>query len=412
MTPFYILVDCNNFYVSCERAFNPFYQGKPVVVLSNNDGCIIARSQEAKNLGLIMGEPYFKASKTCLENNVHVLSSNYELYGDMSERVMIILKQFSFEYELYSIDEAFLKVPLSSQEALQQIALIIQSRVLKWTGIPVSIGIGPTKTLAKVANYWAKKGCGISLLLTQKQIEHSLKNLPVEDVWGVGKKRAQKLKSCNIQTALDLQRAPSKFIRKLFTVTGEQLVFELNGLSCWDLSEKTPKQQIQFTRSFNRPITTLNEMIKALIDYTTRAAEKLREENLLTGCISFYFRTSKWDKNPIYQEKVLLLEAATNDTRTLIKVITQKVPALFQENALYKKAGICLHDLKPPSTHKTLFGTQEYTPKLMCVLDQLNKTFGKNTVFFASQLGSKPWLMASSYRTPRYTTCWEEILQI
>ena len=409
---FYLLVDCNNFYVSCERVFNPIYQGKPVIVLSNNDGCAIARSQEAKDLGIKMGEPYFKISNLCRTHKVRILSSNYELYGDMSERVMSVLRQFSPNYEIYSIDEAFLKVTLSSRAELEALIKSIRQRVLKWTGIPVSIGGGPTKTLAKIANYWAKKQKGLLVLQQQDEIKSALGALPVANIWGVGYQRAQTLKRHNIQSALDLQRTPIKFIRKIFTVTGEKLALELRGIPCLDLEVGTAKKQIQYTRSFGRPITTLKHMLEALTDYTARAAEKLRQEKLLTSCISFYLRTSKWDKNPVYIEAILPLEQATDDTRVLVKTITPKVFTLFKENQNYKKAGVCLMGLKPSSKNQDLFGKSENPTPLMQTMDIINQTFGKNTLFLASQLNDKSWTMASSNRTPRYTTCWDELMRV
>tara|TARA_B000000565_G_scaffold186937_1_gene142225 strand:+ start:8850 stop:10094 length:1245 start_codon:yes stop_codon:yes gene_type:complete len=410
---FYLLVDCNNFYVSCERVFNPLYRNKPVIILSNNDGCAIARSQEAKDLGIKMGEPYFKISKLCQAHKVHVLSSNYELYGDMSERVMSVLRQFSPKYEIYSIDEAFLKITSSSPRIeFETFIKSIRQRVLQWTGIPVSIGAGPTKTLAKIANYWAKKQSGILVLQQKDEIKSTLGSLPVSDIWGVGHRRAQTLKRHNIQSALDLQRAPIKFIRKIFTVTGEKLALELRGVPCLDLEADTAKKQIQYTRSFGQPITTLKHMLEALTDYTARAAEKLRQEKLLTNCISFYLRTSKWDKNPVYIEAVLPLEQATDDTRVLVKMITRKAFTIFKEGRNYKKAGVRLMDLKSPSTSKNLFKQAENSTALMKTIDAINQTFGKNTLLLASQLNDKSWAMTSSNRTPRYTTCWDDLVQV
>jgi DNA polymerase V len=277
--PMFALADCNNFYASCERVFQPRLEGRPVVVLSNNDGCVIARSDEAKALGLKMGDPYHLHREQLIGHGVTVFSSNYALYGDMSRRVMDTLGMFTPEIELYSIDEAFLNLAGFERRGLMEYARLIRATVRRDTGIPVSIGIGPTKTLAKIANHLAKarpETCGV-YNLSEAEVDHVLAGIEVREVWGVGPRWAKWLEKQEIATALDLKRTDPKAIRRKMTVVGEHLVYELNGRSCLPLELVTPPRQgLTVSRSFGQPLTTLHPMKEALVQFTGRAAEKLR----------------------------------------------------------------------------------------------------------------------------------------
>ena len=301
MPPIFALVDCNNFYVSCERVFQPCLNGKPVVVLSNNDGCVIARSEEAKALGIPMGLPFFQMRERFTGHTIETYSSNYALYGDMSTRVMTILKQFSPEVEVYSIDEAFLNLAGCGNGDLISYGHLIHRSVKQWTGIPISIGIGETKTLAKLANRLAKRSDhvqGVVDLTSSQHQDDILASIPVKDIWGIGRSYSRLLQSNGIRTALELRDADDRWIRQQMGVVGVRIVWELRGISCLPLElSPPPKKSLMVSRSFGRPIATLDEMREAVATYTTRAAEKLRRHRLAAGILSVFLMTNRFKED-------------------------------------------------------------------------------------------------------------------
>lgn len=299
----YGLIDCNNFYASCERVFNPGLQNKPIVILSNNDGCIISRSNEAKALGIPMGAPYFKYKGLIEKSKTAVFSSNFSLYGDMSARVMSFLPYFSPDFEVYSIDEAFLTLDLAQLPSPTLYAKAIQHTLLKSTGLPVSIGLAPTKTLAKVANYIAKKKTSDGIFeLTESNLETHLASLDIEEVWGIGRKLGPKLRQRGILTALDLKRSPPVVMRRQFNVIMEKMVHELNGYPCLTLEDISPKDTITSSRSFGQKVTELSHLKEALATHCAKACQKLRAQGTVARGIILFIKTSKHDENQLYTQ--------------------------------------------------------------------------------------------------------------
>lgn len=424
--PIFALADCNNFYVSCERIFNPKLQDRPVIILSNNDGCVISRSNEAKALGIPMGIPYFKCKKFCIDNNVEVFSSNYTLYGDMSSRVMTKFKELVPEVETYSIDEAFLNFSnLPSSIDLSQHAKRIKATIAKDLGLPISIGIGSTKTLAKIANSIAKKDAsGVFDLRDTTLLNNILSNLKVHEIWGVGKNIAIHLSRLGIATALQLSRSDPKLIRKAFGVIGEKMVKELNGVSCLELdTDMQPKKGITISRSFGRPVTDLNELQEAIADYSAKACEKMRAQNSKTKEIVVFISTY-WhrDREGYYRNsKSLILPSPTDNTSLIIQNAKKLLQDIYKPNLQYKKVGIYLIDLSNQTqTQQSLFSfydkaDQEATAKgekLMHAMDQINRKMGKGAVFHAAQGTTKDWSMKSALKSPDYTTNWDQLLKV
>jgi DNA polymerase V len=318
------LVDCNNFYVSCERLFQPMLHGKPVVVLSNNDGCVIARSDEAKALGIPMGLPAFKLADLVKKHCLEVYSSNYTLYGDLSARVMTTLTQWTPEVEVYSIDEAFLKFSPLPSDALMAYGQSMRATIQQWTGIPVSIGIASTKTLAKLANRLAKRSPeakGVIALTSPAEIEAVLACTPIEDIWGIGRGYARRLHAHEIRTALQLRDVHDRWVRQELGIVGLRLVWELRGISCLPLALcPPPKQSVMVSRSFGRPITTRTEMREAVATYMTRAAEKLRRHQVAAGVLTVFLMTNRFTDESQYANGVTMpLPIATQDTAELIR---------------------------------------------------------------------------------------------
>lgn len=413
----FALVDCNNFYVSCERVFNPKLIGKPVVVLSNNDGCIIARSNEAKALGIPMGAPLFKIADLVKTQGVITLSSNFTLYGDMSERVMQILNQFTPDIQIYSIDEAFLHL---TQKDTVAYARKIRETILQWTGIPVSIGIANTKTLAKVASHRAKKNPsagGVCSLETQNEIDATLDYLPVTDIWGIGSRSGVTLRKFGIITAKDLRDANDALIKKQLKIVGLRTVWELRGTSCLPLEEAPPpKKSITCSRSFGKKIETLQELSEAIASYTSRAAEKLRNQDSLASILTVYvvLHPIIEGRQQAYHVRVCLPEA-TDYTPRLIHLAIAGVKELFQEGNVYRKAGIILDGLvSNQSYQQDLFSPppSEKQTRLMKAIDRINKHYDTKKVRSAAEGFEKPWSMKQDRRTPHYTTDWTEILKI
>ncbi|CAM4429763.1 MAG: Protein UmuC [Legionellaceae bacterium] len=336
------LVDCNNFYVSCERVFNPKLANKPVVVLSNNDGCVVSRSNEAKALGIPMAIPVFKIKPLLKQYSVIALSSNYELYADMSHRVMTLLAEYCWDLEIYSIDEAFLKFTHLTHEALFELGKDLRKKMLKCLGLPISIGIAPTKTLAKIAGSYAKKNEGVMSLANLKENETLLHTFPIEDVWGIGRKLAPKLKQLGIRTALELTRYPSTLLRQHFNVEIQKIAQELIGISCLPLASLMPHKSIQSSRSFGVSVTDLTVLKEAISVYTATACEKLRAQRSHCQLMMIYLQTSRF-KEPRYRNAITLnLPEATNDTRVITKYAPSAITSLYRQGYEYTKCGIIL----------------------------------------------------------------------
>lgn len=420
----YALVDCNNFYVSCERVFNAQLWDKPVVVLSNNDGCIISRSQEAKALGIKMGEPYFQRRRWLREQGVHVFSSNYTLYGDMSGRVMKILADFTPHLEIYSIDEAFLDLS-GFGVACDWVAYAhtIQQRVKQWLGLPVCVGIGPTKTLAKAANFLAKKDRrqtgGVWVLDTPRKRQEGLTNMPVQDVWGIGRQHAARLEQAGIDTAWALAQKDEGWARRqLGGVVGVRLLRELQGKVCLWQELPQRKQSIACTRSFGKPVTSLEHLQEAVATYATRAAEKLRRQQSAARAITVFAHTNRHAPvEQYFKTKIIELPVASDSTLELVQLAVKAVQSLYREDILYGKAGVILTDLVPrEAVQADLFSTPAVLAHkgLMQALDTLNNLWGANTVTVAATGWHKEkrqgWQMLQQMQSNRYTTHWEELL--
>lgn len=413
----FALVDCNNFYVSCERAFNPRLAGRPVVVLSNNDGCIIARSDEAKALGIAMGTPAFKAADILEKNNVHIFSSNYTLYADISDRVMQTLSAFTPEIEIYSIDEAFLNLAALSQNP-QDYARHIKATVKKWTAMPVSIGIAHTKTLSKIANRIAKKSPdagGVFDLTNAGDINALLRTIAVEHVWGVGIRTAIKLKRAKIKTALDLKNADTCWIRKKFGVVGLRTVYELRGDVCYCLEQNPPtRKQVAVSRSFGEPVEDIEKLKEATAAFAVRAGEKLRQEKLFANLISVFAATSPFIKNKYFNSQTTAFEVATNDTTELIRAACLCVEKLYRKGCLFKKCGVVLHSLVfENQIQHNLFdiADREKSKRLMCAVDLINTRFD-SSVHWAAEGLTQGWQVKFKRRSRRFTTDWSELLEI
>ncbi len=419
----YALVDCNNFYVSCERVFNPKLADRPVVVLSNNDGCIVARSNEVKALGINMGGPYFKVRDVLKRHNVAVLSSNYTLYGDMSSRVMTTLGQFAPQVEVYSIDEAFLD--LSGFERLYKNLTdwgkAVRSTVMQWTGIPVSVGIAPTKTLAKVANRIAKrcKDCGgVAELLDERAQTTALAQTDVADIWGIGRRYARMLRANGIRTGAELRDAGLTWIRRRMTVVGMRTVLELRGRACITLElAPPPRKGIVRSRSFGSRVETLADLEEAVTFHISRAVEKLRSQRSVAGVLRVFLTTGMFNKNePRYANiTTIILPAATDDTPTLIHHAICGLRKIFRPGYRYKSAGVMLDEFtRRGEVQLNLFDPvdREKSRALMNVLDRINRNMGSDMLRYASQGTKHRWQMTQANRSPRYTTQWDELVKV
>ncbi len=411
----FALVDCNNFYVSCERVFAPKLQGRPVVVLSNNDGCIIARSNEAKALGIAMGTPFFKAARFLSRHGVTVFSSNYPLYGDMSWRVMTTIKKLEPDVEVYSIDEAFIRLPHSAILDLPEYGRRIRNIVRQHTGIPVSIGFGPTKTLAKIANRFAKKEdkyqgvCDLSSTSAQP----FLGRCPVGDVWGIGRQSSDKLQKQGITSALDLLKRDDGWIRRRLTVRGLRTVMELRGISCIELEKAGPSKSIASSKSFGYQVKSLNELREATATYVTQAAVKLRLQRSLAGCLQIYLRTNRFSRTQPYYAagETIKLPEATADTALLIKLALQGLEKIYRPGLRYQKTGVVLSRLSPAQRRQlSLFADpQKNRDKLMSALDLINARWGRFTIQHGVAGFAKPWQHRQDRKSPAYTTQWADL---
>ena len=417
------LIDVNNFYVSCERVFNPQLINRPVVVLSNNDGCAVARSNEVKALGIGMGAPWFKFKDLAKQHGIVAMSSNYALYADMSNRVMSILREYSPDQEVYSIDESFLDLTGFQSRDLVRYGQHMRQRILKWTGLPVCVGIGASKTLAKLANHCAKKRPQFKSVCNFNNMpEHDLDDLlgqiEVGEIWGVGRKLAPKLQALGFKSVLDLKRANPEQLRQQFSVVMEKTIRELNGTVCIDLEEVAPaKQQILSSRSFGHPVRDYNSLAESITLYMSRAAEKLRKQHSYAGAVYVYIRTSPFKENePFYSNGMTLcLPSPTDDTRLLVNAVLWGLKQLYKPNYNYAKAGVMLSELVAAQGVQTdLFGYSA-SPKsnaLMSTMDSINKKMGKEAIKLASEGFARPWKMKQGNKSPSYTSHWDEILRV
>lgn len=422
------IIDCNSFYCSCERLFKPQLRRKPVVVLSNNDGCIISISDEAKKLGIKMATPYFLSKPAIIENDVAVFSSNYNLYGDLSRRVMETVKTLVPEelVEVYSVDEAFLDLSFVPADELHEFAMNIRQRVEQWTGIEVSVGVAPTKTLAKVANHLAKKDkvgtqC-IMVLDTDEAIAHALQKTPAGDVWGVGQRSTQKLEAVGITDAWQLRQMPEQWARQhLGGVVGVRLIRELRGLQSLEIEPQLKnKKMITTTRMFGTVVTEIEDVKQAVATYVSRAAEKLRRQNSSAKVLTVFVvpkedtPAAKYRHGPT-QSGHIVLPSATSITHELIKPAMKLVEQLYSKGHIYKKAGVILSALEPDaSIQANLFvaPAKNKSRLLMDMIDNINFSMRDDMVKFASAGITKNWKMRQDLRSPRYTTRWNEIRDV
>lgn len=410
-----LLVDCNNFFVSCERVFDPSLHNAPVAVLSNNDGCVIARSNEVKALGIKMGEPYFKCKDIIKRHDVRVFSSNYILYADMSRRVMRALEHFASNIQIYSVDEAFLEVDLTDYGKLIEFARNIQQKIHQWTGIPVSIGIAPSKTLAKAANICAKKyRTGIYSLMNEYEQSRVLSHFKVDDIWGISTKLALRLNQLSIYNALELRDADPKRLRKNSSVGMERIIYELRGQPCFKLDNQLhTKKSILSSRSFGSKVTSLKQLEEAISNYAAKACVNLRKQNSKAEGITVFVKALSHPVGAaLHLSENITLSTPTSDSVTIIKHAKTLINKLFNAKCSYKKCGILLYDLVDASYQQETFFAQEDSAKqqkLMETIDAVNDQMGKNSLFHLSQGIQRDWSMRANHCSPRYTTHWNEL---
>ena len=397
------LIDCNSFYVSCERLFNPKIRRLPVVVLSNNDGCIISRSNEAKALGIKMGEPYFKARNIIIKNNVQVFSSNYSLYGDISRRVMRTLKRFNSKIEIYSIDEAFLDLSNFSDKDVKDVGKEIRNTVLQWTGIPTSIGIAETKTLSKVANHIAKKQkSGVVSLVNIKDLDPILEKVEVRDIWGVGKQLSKFYIKNGIYNAKQLKNASNTWIKKTKNVLSSRTAMELRGVPCIEIETKQAKRKsCCVSRSFGKKVEKLRELKESVTSYCLNAAEKIRSESLVCKSITVFIRTSPFQNKGIFysNSKTIDFPIATNNSIEIVKNALTGLDLIYKDGFKYQKAGIILSGLSDSEKGNSLFKStkDEKIKNLMQSIDNTNYRYGRSTISLASAGINKKWSMRRQY---------------
>ena len=410
----FALIDCNNFFVSCERVFQPRLKNKPVVVLSNNDGCIISRSNEAKQLNIPMGAPFYKWKYFCNKHQVAVFSSNFELYGDMSQRIMSLLNTFTNRLEIYSIDEAFLH--LDKNTTFEEM-LKLQQHIKQCTGIPVSIGVGATKTLAKLANYIAKNTQKPDIFFLLEDKMHYLPSIPVSKIWGIGRHLTEKLQQLNIDTVDKLRQTDGKKIRMHFNLTVEKTVRELNGIPCLSGTENQPKKQIISSRSFGKVVTELSELEEAVSYYTMLASKKLRKQKSVASAICVFLQTNVFTEEQARssQSAMIHLSVPTADSRYLIKAAKQGLKKIYLKSHRYHKAGIMLLDISSAvNTQYDLF-TKAHDIKsdqMMQVIDNINLKLGKHAVFLGAEGTKKEWAIKCEQRSLRCTTRWDELMTV
>ncbi len=420
--PLFALADCNNFYVSCERVFQPHLEGRPVVVLSNNDGCVVARSNEVKKLGLPMGAPAFKWKDFFIKHRVQVFSSNYALYSDMSDRVMTVLASFTPEIEIYSHDEAFLAFSGTWHMDLESYARMIRKEIKKRTGIPVSIGLARTKTLAKVANKLAKTTSefdGVFNLEQRQDKDSFLKSFQVEDIWGIGRRYARLLHSYGIHSAYDLKEADHSWVKKKLTIVGLHTLLELQGVPCVELeTQPQPAKSLVRSRSFGRPVTELAELREALTSHVQSAARRLRANGQIAGCLHVFLHTNRFKSEPQYSPCIsTCLHRATNHTQPMLTAALGLLEQIYKEGYAFKKTGVLLTDLQPESARQLTFWEteaqdQDKAGQLMKALDHINARYGKDTLQYASAGLNKGWEMRRDKMSPEFTTRWKDIPRV
>ncbi|PQJ34169.1 protein umuC [Salinibacter sp. 10B] len=421
MDTVFALIDCENFYVSCERVFDPSLRTVPLAILSNNDGCIIARSEKIKAAGIPMGAPYFKWEETLDKIGARVRSSNYALYGDMSTRVASILEQDALAVERYSIDECFLTLPALSRQNLWRVGDNIRRKVLRWVGLPIRVGIGPTKTLAKVSDENAKArkkagmGRGVYVCPDEPTRDDFLQCVPVEDVWGIGPAYEESLTEKGVSTAAEFRALPDPWIRTEMTVVGLRIARELRGHSCLELELVRPdRKTLVRSRSFGQTVETKDHLRQALAKHAQRAAEKLREEDLVARGIEVFITTKRFGAPPHYSNQVAArLGGHTARGTPFVRATRHLLDPIYRSGYGYKKAGVQLYDIRPSRPHQTsLFGRpREEDEDLMNAVDQLNTAYGRNTIHLAATgvAESQEWEMKRQNRSPRYTTRWDEL---
>jgi len=414
------LIDCNNFYASCERAFNPSLNGKPVVVLSNNDGCVIARSAEAKVLGIPMGEPAYKLKELIETNQVFVFSSNYVLYGDMSQRVMNTISTFATDMEIYSIDEAFILLDGFENIDLKEYGENVVRTVTRNTGIPVSMGIAHTKTLAKVANKFAKKYKnykGVCIIDTDEKREKALKLTDIGDVWGIGRRYSKRLQYYSINNAWDFTQRPKNWVRHLMGVTGERTWMVLCGIPCFGMDTPGDKKSICTSRSFGERLTEMAPISEAVSNFAAGCAEKLRQQHSYGCVLTVFIHTNPFATNQAqyYNQKVMQLSVPTNDTTELINYALRGLKSIFIQGYQFKKAGVIVSEIVPERPLQgDLFDlrNREKFNRVMTVMDSLNTMYGKQKVKIASQGFDRKWKLKNERLSPCYTTKLDDVLEV
>lgn len=414
------LVDVNNFYVSCERLFNPRLRDRPIVVLSNNDGCIISRSQEAKDLGIKMGQPLFKAMTIVKKHRVGVLSSNYPLYADISNRAMTLLSEFTDIQEVYSIDECFLD--MNGHHNLSGIAQEIKERLWRYLRMPVCVGIGPTKVLAKLANRCAKKdpywqGIFITTNIAKDKMDNIMNSLPVDQLWGVGNALSLKLQAKGVCSVLDLKKSNPIFMRKKFSINMERIIYELNGITCFMMEcDETKKKEIRCSRSFGKNITLYSDLKEAVTTFVSRAAFKARTQHTTSGMITVFVTTNPFNKKVKgYKASVsIAIEPPTYHTTVIIKAALRGLRKIYKENISYTKCGVILTNLTEISSSQEnlLFVKNKQIGLLSDAMDQINNRFNKHSLRLGTQPLNPVWGTKQSYKSQSYTTSWEDLLRV
>lgn len=415
MRKFILLVDCNSFYCSCERVFRPDLRKKPVVVLSNNDGCVISSTKEAKALNIGMCSSFFEIKNLLKEKKVAVFSSNYALYDDLSRRVMKILGEFTQHLEIYSVDEAFLEVEGIREEDLHGFARKIQETILAQTGIPVGVGVSKTKVLAKLANYLAKKNEGICVLVHEEEIEKALKGTSMKDIWGVGRKSAVKLEAMGIRMAWDLKEHKNEaVIQKVLTKTGRQIQNELRGISCLEMEDADGLDNMGTSRSFPRPVYKKEELKEAVAHFTSKAAQKLRRQKSVCYGIRVYASSNRFLDSYRMNERSYLFSSGTSDVIQLIKKGQELVDDFYERDVAYKKAGVMLTHIVPESQNQLDFFSEKNddNKNLNIIMDKINLRFGEGALKSAACGTNQKWKTVADYKSSRYTTSWKELLKV